>query len=534
MHLVTAEEMREMDRRTIEEFGLPARLLMENAGRGTARVLLEKFPDISGKRIGVLAGRGNNGGDGFVAARYLSQRGACVTVYLLTEKSRLTGHAADNFHLLSPLGIQVREVVDQTAFDGICAELAHQQVLVDAILGTGLSAEVKGLLRSVIEFVNAAGRPVVSVDIPSGLHADTGQPCGCCIRASATATFAFPKIGHALMPGASLSGELHVIDIGIPAHIVEAVGPRQHLLNCKTLQEYIKPRREDTHKGKTGHVLIVAGSTGKTGAAALCALSALRAGAGLVTLGIPESVNPSMEPQVLEVMTAPLPETGGGVHSDSAFDVIMKLLSDKQCLAMGPGMGTAAETKALVHRLIQESPVPIVVDADGLNCLAGHMTVLKKKKAEIVLTPHPGEMARLINATPGEVQADRVSCARRFAEKYSLHLVLKGARTVIAHPDGQVHVNPTGNPGMASAGMGDVLTGIIAGFIAQGYPPEHAAPIAVYLHGAAADETAESLGPYGYLASDVMKGLPKAIAGLTGARAYEDPRVYRTPQSEPL
>jgi len=233
-------------------------------------------------------------------------------------------------------------------------------------------------------------------------------------------------------------------------------------------------------------------------------------------------------------MTAPLPETVFGVHGDRSIDPILALLSDKACLALGPGMGTAAETRKLVCRLIRESPVPVVVDADGLNCLAENPNILKKKKAEIVLTPHPGEMARLIDADPAKVQTDRISCARAFAEKYGLHLVLKGARTVIAHPDGYVHINPTGNPGMASAGMGDVLTGVIAGLIAQGYSPEQAAHIAVYIHGAAADETAQSMGPYGYVASDVMGLLPKVIAGLTGHRAYGDPHVYRSPQPEPL
>jgi NAD(P)H-hydrate epimerase len=269
------------------------------------------------------------------------------------------------------------------------------------------------------------------------------------------------------------------------------------------------------HKGGTGHVLVVAGSTGKTGAAAMCALSALRAGAGLVTLGVPESLNPVVEPQALEVMTYPLPEITPGILNDEAFDVIMDLVSDKRCLALGPGMGTAPETRRLVARLVKSCPIPMVIDADGLNSLSGNADILKSNKTEIILTPHPGEMARLISASPKDVQADRINCAREFAEKFKVHVVLKGAKTVIAHPDGRGYVNPTGNPGMASAGMGDVLTGMIAGFVSQGYAPASAARLAVYLHGAAADHLSQTKGPFGYIATDVMAEIPGVIKRLT-------------------
>jgi len=529
MDLLTADEMREMDRQTIESFGLPGRILMENAGRGATRVLVDRYPDIASYSVGVVAGRGNNGGDGFVIARYLFQQGVDVKVYLLSDSDKLQGNAAENFHLLAELGGPVAEIPDENAFNNIRGEMAHRRLWVDAILGTGLNSDVRGFFKTVIEFINSTKRPVLSVDIPSGLHTDTGKPCGVCIAAAVTATFAFPKIGHVQRPGADYVGDLHVIDIGIPPYIARQTGPRQHLITPAAIPQMLKPRPADMHKGGAGHLLIAAGAPGKTGAAAMSALSAMRAGAGLVTLGVPESLNPVIEPQVLEPMTIGLKETPGGALSDDAADAILDLLSDKKCLALGPGIGTDPATARLVHRLIQESPVPVVVDADGLNNLAPEPEILINAHSPVILTPHPGEMARLINQTPKDVQADRVGCARRFAESYKVHLVLKGARTVIAHPNGHIHINPTGNPGMASGGMGDVLTGLISGFICQGYSPEAAAQIGVFVHGAAADELAQTMGPFGYMASDVMNQLPVVIKHLMSEETLPAAYTWRIP-----
>ncbi len=534
MHLLTADEMREMDRQTIESFGLPGRVLMENAGRGAARVLLKKFPDLSTKQVAIAAGRGNNGGDGFVIARYLAHAGVSVTVYLLSDPKRLSGDAADNFNLLAPLDIPVRQVTDENSFSQLKSEMAHHHIWVDAILGTGLNSEVKGFFKSVINYINELSRPVFSVDIPSGLHTDSAKPCGACIRADITVTFAFAKIGHIQLPGADYTGELHIIDIGIPPHIAGNVPSRHHLITQETLKSLIVPRTDDIHKGKTGHVLVIAGSPGKTGAAALAAMSALRTGAGLVTLGVPKSVNPIVESQAIEVMTVPLPETETGSHTEESIETILGLLEDKKCLALGPGMGTNERTKALVNILLQECPVPMVIDADGLNNLADNPEILHNRKSEIILTPHPGEMARLAGTTSKDIQENRMASAREFAAKYNVHLVLKGARTLIAHPDGHIYINPTGNPGMASAGMGDVLTGVLAGFISQGYSPQEATRLAVYLHGDAADKIAVSKGPYGYIASDIMKTIPEVIGGLTGQNAFQSPHVYSKPHMELL
>ncbi|MDZ7833084.1 MAG: NAD(P)H-hydrate dehydratase [Desulfobacterales bacterium] len=529
MDLLTADEMREMDRQTIESFGLPGRILMENAGQGATRVLMTRYPDIASYAVGVVAGRGNNGGDGFVIARCLYQHGVDVRVYLLSKSVKLQGDAAENFHLLTALGVPVAEIPDEESFARHRNEMAHRQIWVDAILGTGLNSDVRGFFKTVIEFINSTRRPVFSVDIPSGLHTDTGRPCGVCIAAVLTATFGFAKIGHIQLPGAEYTGELHVIDIGIPPYIARETNPRQHLITPADIRQKIEPRPTDMHKGGTGHLLIVAGAPGKTGAAAMSALSAMRAGAGLVTLGVPESLNPVIEPQVLEPMTIGLQETPAGALSDDAADTILDLLSDKRCLALGPGMGTDPATARLVHRLIQESPVPVVVDADGLNNLALEPEILINAHSPVILTPHPGEMARLTKQTPKDVQADRVGCARWFAESYKVHLVLKGARTVIAAPDGHIHINPAGNPGMASGGMGDVLTGLISGLVCQGYAPETAAQIGVFVHGAAADDLADTMGPFGYLASDVMNQLPMTIKHLMGEAPLPEAYTCRMP-----
>ena len=515
MYLVTANEMQKMDRATIESFGLPGRILMENAGRGATQFFLEQFKNAENKKIGVIAGRGNNGGDGFVIARYLAQKGISVTVYLLSERQKISGDAAANLELLPPLKVPVIEMPDAESFSAHQTAMRHEAIWVDAILGTGLKSDVKEFFKDMIDFINQSNKPVFAVDIPSGLNSDTGQPCGACVRADATATFAFAKTGHFLLPGADYTGNLKIIDIGVPPHIANDVGPLQYLLTPDLIRTVSLPRPLDAHKGHTGHLLVIAGSTGKTGAAVMTAMSAMRAGVGLVTLGIPASLNPILEIHVTEAMTEPLPETKEGVLGEASFNRIMALLSDKKCLAIGPGIGTNPETKMLVQRLLQESKKPMVIDADGLNCLIGRTEILKNFEKPIVLTPHPGEMSRLIGTTAADVQKDRIKCARNFAEKFNVHVVLKGARTVVAHPDGRVFINPTGNPGMASGGMGDVLTGVIAGFIAQGHSPELAAHAGVYLHGAAADSLAKNKGSFGYLATDVMNTLPEAIKRLS-------------------
>jgi len=514
MYLVTAEEIREMDRRTIESFGVPGRVLMENAGVGATNLMQAHFPGLGSKKVGVLAGRGNNGGDGFVMARYLSYRGVKVTVFLLSNIGGVKGDAGANLGLLTPLDIPVVEIADSAALKKKKAAMRRQDIWVDALLGTGLNADVRGHYREAIDFINRLEKPVLSVDVPSGLHTDTGQVCGTCIRAQVTATFGFAKLGLKIFPGAALCGKLETIDIGIPPFIAEAVNPRRCLLTGMMLKAMLGNRAPDAHKGTTGHVLVVAGSPGKTGAAAMTATAAMRAGAGLVSLGVPEGLNPVVEPQVTEVMTIPLPETDSGSLDASALAIVLAHLSGKRCLAIGPGIGTDDGVGRLFFSLMKKTRVPLVVDADAINLLANDPQVLKKVRVPVVITPHPGEMARLMDATPKQVQQDRVGCACDFAQTFGVHVVLKGAATVIAHPDGSAHINSTGNPGMASGGMGDVLTGLIAGFIAQGYAAETAVKLGVCLHGLAADHLFESKGPFGFLATEVMDRIPAEIRQL--------------------
>lgn len=510
MIVVTAGQMQAIDHYTIDTIGIGGLVLMENAARGATRIFLERIyrPDMG--RVGVLAGRGNNGGDGFVMARYLAQRGIAVEVFLAAQADQIRGDASVNLKLLNTLNIPITEIADSTAFDSRIGHMRHIACWIDALLGTGLKAEVQGYYRRLIEFLNNSQRPVLAVDIPSGLHADTGHACGLCVRADTTVTFALPKIGHLLYPGAGYCGHLELIDIGIPTVAVQAVNPLQRLSSGASIQTRLPKRPADAHKGTNGHALIVAGSSGKTGAAALTAISALRAGAGLVTLATPQSLNPVLETLVLEGMTLPLPDGGSGTLVEAAFDTLWQTAKDKQCLALGPGLGTDETTRALVQRLVGQCDLPMVIDADGLNLLADALPLLLERKAATILTPHPGEMARLCRCTTAEVQSDRIESARRLAGQYGVHIVLKGARTVIAEPDGMVWINPTGNSGMAAGGMGDVLTGAVAGLLAQGCSAQDASVAAVYLHGLAADLVAREYSR-GYLASQVMEAFGSAV-----------------------
>ncbi len=516
MYLVTAAEIQKMDGETIRSFGIPGRVLMETAGRGATRVLLENFPDIQSKSLGILAGRGNNGGDGFVVARYAAQQGIAVCVYLLSSADRVTGDARANLDLLSALKVPVVEIPDTERLADHAAAMAKHSTWVDALFGTGLNSDIRGHYRDAIDLVNSFSRAVLAIDIPSGINADNGQVCGTCIQAELTVTFAFPKIGHVTFPGMNYVGTLEIIDIGIPPHITDAVAPRQMLTTRAVVSRNLVQRPPDAHKGDTGHLLVIAGSTGKSGAAAMTCLAAMRTGAGLVSLGAPKSLNAVLETMLVEVMTAPLPDTKKGNLTVNALDQIVGLFKGKRCVAIGPGLGTAAETGQLVRKLLRKCDIPMVIDADGLNLIAGQNKILAELQAPAVLTPHPGEMARLTGLSTARVQHDRISCARDFATATGTILVLKGAGTVVAMPNGKVHVNTTGNPGMASGGMGDVLTGIIAGLITQGYSPETASVAGVYLHGAASDALAAAGEPVGYLASDVIKQIPGQFKALLG------------------
>ena len=516
MYLVNAEQMQKMDKETIEDFGIPGIVLMESAGRGAFDIIMREFSDIHSMEVCVLAGRGNNGGDAFVIARYLMEQNIAVNIFLLSAIDKVKGDARTNLDLARNLAAKhpnatLTEVPDAETFEELKEEILDHDLFVDGILGTGLTSDVRGFFKDVIETVNLSRQPVFSIDIPSGVNADTGKPCGTAIRATATATFGHAKTGHILHPGDEYTGTLAVIDIGIPGFISDKHHGGVSLLETEDVEKLFHPRVKTSHKGDYGHALILAGSPGKTGAAALAANAAARTGAGLVTLGVPEGSNPSVEPQVTEPMTYPLAEDADGCVDESAYDRIADLLKGKDAFAFGPGSGTGSGTAALLKKLIKTVDVPFVIDADGLSIIAEQPDMLKEAAARIILTPHPGEMARLTGRTAKEVQGNRLTCAREFADQFGVIVVLKGAKTVIAVPDGPAFICPAGNPGMATGGMGDVLTGIITGLAARGFTPETAAAAGVHIHALAGDFLAEQRQGPGFLASDMLHAIPGVI-----------------------
>lgn len=517
MKLLTAAEMRELDRRTIEEIGIPGLVLMENAGRAAADLIVRRFAALQPGPVLVLAGKGNNGGDGYVIARHLINAGWRVRTVVLAPAGLITGDAAVNLEILRRMGGEAVFAPDGESLGRALSQTAGTRIIVDALFGTGLGSEVRGHYARGVEWINAAGRPVVAVDIPSGVGATDGRILGCAVRADLTVTFAAAKVGHVVYPGAGLIGELAVADIGIPAVLAHAAGSGHLLVEEANASRLLPPRPVTGHKGTFGHLLVVAGSAGKTGAATMAAAGGLRVGSGLVTVACPEGVQPVLAAKLTEAMTHALP--GDRFLGHSALEELRTVWEGKDALAVGPGMGQEEETFALVREVIRTSPLPLVLDADGLNAVADAPEVLLERAAEeVVLTPHPGEMARLIRGTVPQVEGDRVGVARDFARRFGVVLVLKGARTVTALPDGQVRINGSGNPGMASGGMGDVLTGLIGGLLAQGGPAADAATLGVYLHGLAADRLSRTMGTAGMTATDVLREIPAARLQLCSFR----------------
>lgn len=517
MKLATREIIREIDRISIEEYGIPGLILMENAGRAVSKVVFEEFPKLSSslktlplgryprsQRIAIFAGGGNNGGDGFVIARHLISGGMDVTTYLASDPKKYRGDALTNLEALRKIGGKLIDIRNSLP------EYREADLIIDALLGTGLERDVEGIYRDLIDFINSQPVPRIAVDIPSGLDANTGFPLGVSVKADVTVTFVVPKIGLAIYPGIDYAGKVYVADITTPKPLEKDV--TSELTTYETVRRILKPRHQDTHKGTYGHLFILAGSPGKTGAATLAAQGALRAGTGLVTVGIPKSLNPIMAGKLTESMTEPLPETEGGTLGRESIEATLKVISSrKTALAVGPGISTTQDTSEFLYEILKNSSIPIVVDADGVTLIAQNLQVLKELKVPIVLTPHPGEMSRLIGKRGEDVQKNRISVARDFSSMYNVYTVLKGARTVISTPDGRVFINPTGNPGMASGGMGDVLTGIIGGFLAQGYDPADACVLGVFSHGLSGDFAAHKKGEAGIIAGDVASSLPETL-----------------------
>jgi hydroxyethylthiazole kinase-like uncharacterized protein yjeF len=509
--VVTAREMQQLDRRATAEYGIPSLVLMENAGSETTREMLAAFPALLRSRVAILCGRGNNGGDGFVVARHLLDRGVMVETFLFARREEVRGDARINLEILEKTGAAPTAVRDAGEMVARSDRITSADVVVDALLGTGTHGAVTGILAEAIELVNRAGRPVVAVDIPSGLVADDPEPPGPAVRATLTVTFALPKRCLLLYPAAGYAGTIRVVPIGIPSSLCQDPELLLGLLDADDVASAFPPRDPAAHKGTFGHVLVVAGSVGKTGAAALASLAGLRAGAGLVTLAIPESLNDAMEVKLTEVMTEPVPESEARSIGQEALDRLLRLAEGKSAVALGPGLGTHPSTQKLVHGLLASLKLPIVLDADGINALAGRADLLARVSGPVIVTPHPGELSRLLNVPRDELLRNRVPLVQDAASRLKVTLVLKTAHTIVASPARDVMVVPTGNPGMATGGTGDVLTGLIAGLVAQGVAPRLAAQAGAYVHGLAGDLAAARLGQEAMLAGDLLDRVPDAI-----------------------
>lgn len=521
MRVLNAAQMREADRYTIEEIGIPSIVLMENAGRQVVAAMEATFDDLAERQVAVLSGRGNNGGDGFVVARTLLQRNVEVSVFLIGRVAEVRGDARQNLEILARLGVTVVEIGNEQDWELHCPSITSSDLIVDAMFGTGLTQPLAGLFQTVVADINGSGVPVVAIDLPSGLSADAHHPIGDSITASLTVTLAAPKIPLVLPPAEARCGDLVIADIGIPAAVIAGVdGPDIEVLAREDMRELVEPRVADSHKGDYGRVLVVAGSIGKSGAAHLAGMGALRSGAGLVTIATPRSVVPIVASLAPEYMTEPLPETPDGQVTEDALDRVIGLGAD--VLAVGPGLGTGAGARHLVRGLLERSGVPLVLDADALNVLAEDASEVRGRDGvDVIVTPHPGEMARLLDVSVDEIQRNRVGAARSFATTHQVHVVLKGHRTVVASPDGRVGINLTGNPGMASGGTGDVLTGMIAAWFAQLLDAEAACRLAVYLHGLAGDLSEADEGAHAMTAADLVAHLGDAVLEVTARRRVE-------------
>lgn len=511
MKVANCEQMREIDRMAIEELGIPGIVLMENAAFKVVEQIKESLGDIAYKSIIIFCGKGNNGGDGFAVARHLFNMGANVLVVLLGEKKDIKKDALTNFSTIEKLGVKIVEVKDDTHLEEIAASLYLCDLVVDAILGTGTKGRIDGVISDVIQLINFSGRHTISVDIPSGINGDTGDVLGECVSADKTVTFALPKLGLYSYPAADYVGKLTVADISIPHSIIQAQNININIVDKEYIKGLLPVRRRDSNKGDYGRNFVIAGSEGMAGAAAMTSLACLRTGSGLVTLGTPRAVSGILAAKLTEVMVLPLEDDGRGVLSEKSTITVIDKANRSDVVVLGPGLSGNESIASITQAVLRESYTPVVVDADGINALSTNINVLKQCKCPVILTPHPGEMSRLTGLPIQKIQADRIEIARSFAQEWNVYLVLKGARTITAFPDGSIYINNTGNPGMATGGTGDVLAGMIASLVGQGVFIGDAAVAGVYLHGLSGDIAASSKGEYSLIATDLINAIPSAI-----------------------
>jgi len=513
MKVVTSRQMREIDRKAIEENNISGFTLMENAGLRIFQSLKNIYPDLRLKKIIIFSGSGNNGGDGFVVSRHLHDYGAKVKVFLLAPFNKFKGEAGEKLNIINKMGVELTEA-DAIKLEEIKEAIQNSDLIIDAMLGTGLQGIVTGLKAKIIDLVNTAGKEVVAIDVPSGLNTDSGKIEGPCIKANHTITLALPKIGLLLFPGASHAGKVTVEDIGIPAHLLKNIKIKTNIITEEIVKSLLPFRATYSHKGSFGKVLILAGSVGMTGAAYLASEAAMRSGTGIVTLGIPRSLNQIMEVKLTEVMTLPLAETEKQSLGEEAEGTISKLIKNYSVLGIGPGISRQTETKRLIRKIIEKAHISLVVDADAIYALSEDLSVLKKTKTPLVITPHTGEIAKLINKSIDFILNNRLDVTREIAQKYGIVVVLKGARTIIANKEGEVYINAGDNSGMATGGSGDVLTGIICSLIAQGTDNFSAAIAGVYIHSLAGNLARDIKGERGMIAGDILSQIPQAFLNL--------------------
>ncbi|HLW60878.1 MAG TPA: NAD(P)H-hydrate dehydratase [bacterium] len=519
MKLPTPSEMAGLERRCQEACGISVAALMEQAGARTAEVARTLLRISGGRRVVVLVGKGNNGGDGLVAARHLAGDGP-TSVVLLAPREEIRGLPATHLEALRERSVSLEDAASLVP-SALEATLGEADLIIDAIFGTGFRGPAGGLPARVIEAANASGAPILAVDLPSGVDAASGRADPPCIRAAATVAMALPKVGTMQYPAAAHAGHVYVADIGIPDALVREAAIPTSLTTARWVDRTLPRRPADSHKGRFGRIAIVAGARGFAGAAVLAARGAIRAGAGLVTVGLPASLAAMLPAALPEAMTRALPETAAGTLSEEAGQAVIEFAAASDVVAVGPGLTTHPEVVALVRRVLPQIERPIVVDADGLNAFEGAAGLLADLPGPLVITPHPGEMARLLGRGVPDVESDRLQSARAAARLVRGIVILKGARSVVASPDGRASIIPTGNPAMATGGMGDVLTGAVAAFLGAGLPPFEAAACAAYLHGLAGNLAAAARGELGLLAHEVADEIPRALADVRSGRVDE-------------
>ncbi|UCC40563.1 MAG: NAD(P)H-hydrate dehydratase [Candidatus Aminicenantes bacterium] len=514
MKVLTSTQMKNIDRTASENIGIAGPILMENAGLQILKEIRTRFPDINKEKVVIIAGKGNNGGDGLVVARHLFNQGCNPCVLLLASKREPRGDAALNLRIAERIGIKIHETPSLKEWKLQKKNISQSTVLLDAIFGTGLTQPAHGVYAAAIDAINKSKAYKIAVDIPSGLSSDSFQIIGPCVKADLTVTLAAPKVAHVFPPSEEYVGELVVADISIPPRLFDDDKLKFELVEKQTFLPYFKKRRKGTHKGTYGHLFILSGSLGKTGAAVMAAKAALKMGAGLVTVGIPKSCLSIVARSMVELMTEPLPETPEKTPSFEALEKVLMLLKGKDALLVGPGISTHPSTSELVLSLVPKIRVPVVFDADAINIFSLKRKILKSLPTQAVLTPHPGEFARLLNLSIQDVVERKLELVPQFAKRYGVYLVLKGYRTLTATPEGKVFINSTGNPGMATAGSGDVLSGMIVSMIMQERDVLEAILAAVYVHGLSGDIGAKRLGEKALAAGNIITYLPSAIKSM--------------------